>query len=79
VTIAVDVAASHFFDGSHYRLAATGGEQLTSAQLGDALSSLVEQCLAKDPAQRAVAGFGRIPFPLRRHPEFDCRAWFHPP
>ncbi len=43
VTIAVDVASTHFFDGSHYRLAATGGEQLTSDQLTDHLAALIEQ------------------------------------
>jgi enolase len=43
VTIAVDVASTHFFDGSHYRLAATGDTRLTSEQLIDQLAALVEQ------------------------------------
>ena len=42
VTIAVDVASSHFFDGQRYRLKATGEEQLTSDQMIDQLSELVE-------------------------------------
>jgi enolase 1/2/3 len=43
VMIAVDVASTHFFDGSHYRLAATGSERLTGGQMSDLLASLVEQ------------------------------------
>ncbi|HEX7377685.1 MAG TPA: phosphopyruvate hydratase [Pirellulales bacterium] len=41
VTLAIDVASSHFFDGSHYRLKATGDERLTSAQMIDQLERLV--------------------------------------
>ena len=43
VTIALDVASTHFFDGSRYRLVATGGELLTSDELIDYLASLVER------------------------------------
>ncbi|MEX2113967.1 MAG: phosphopyruvate hydratase [Pirellulales bacterium] len=43
VSLALDVAASHFFDGTHYRLSATGGEQMTSAELIDYLESLARQ------------------------------------
>ena len=39
-SLALDVAASHFFDGAHYRLAATGGRQMTSAEMVDYLASL---------------------------------------
>ncbi|HWB10229.1 MAG TPA: phosphopyruvate hydratase [Pirellulales bacterium] len=42
VTLAVDVASSHFFDGTHYRLKATGDERLTSGQMIDKLAELVE-------------------------------------
>jgi len=41
VTIALDVASSHFFDGHHYRLQATGGRRLTSAEMIDELESMV--------------------------------------
>ncbi|HVC93328.1 MAG TPA: phosphopyruvate hydratase [Pirellulales bacterium] len=41
VTIALDVASSHFFDGLHYRLQANGGRRLTSAEMIDELESLV--------------------------------------
>jgi enolase len=37
VTIALDVASSHFFDGEHYRLKATGGERLSSHQMIETL------------------------------------------
>ena len=40
--LALDVASSHFFDGSHYRLAATGDDQLTSSQMIDQLAALVD-------------------------------------
>jgi len=43
VTIALDVASTHFFEGSRYRLEVTGDEQLTSDQLIDYLARLVEQ------------------------------------
>ncbi len=43
VTIAVDVASTHFFDGSHYRLAATGDQRLTSDQMIDHLEALVDR------------------------------------
>ena len=39
VTLALDVASTHFYDGRSYRLAATGGEQLTAAELIDYLGS----------------------------------------
>jgi len=43
VTIAIDVASSHFFDGSHYRLRATGDARLTSAEMIDQLEALVDE------------------------------------
>jgi enolase len=43
VTLAIDVAATHFFDGTHYRLAATGGRQMSSTELVDYLESLARQ------------------------------------
>ena len=42
VTIAIDVASTHFFDGSCYRLAATGDHRLSSAEMIDQLESLVD-------------------------------------
>jgi len=41
VSLAVDVASTHFFDGQHYRLAAAGDQLLTSQQMIDALEDLV--------------------------------------
>lgn len=41
VTLAIDVASSHFFDGTHYHLKATGDERLTSRQMIDQLEQLV--------------------------------------
>jgi enolase len=43
VTIAIDVAATHFFDGVGYRLMATGGARLTSEQMIDAIVALVDE------------------------------------
>jgi enolase len=43
VTIAIDVASTQFYDGSHYRLAATGGARLTSAQMVQQLEALVDE------------------------------------
>lgn len=40
VTLALDVASSHFFDGDRYRLKATGDERLTSQQMIDQLQDL---------------------------------------
>lgn len=40
VGIALDVASTHFFDGTHYRLSKTG-ERLTSEQMVDMLEKLV--------------------------------------
>lgn len=56
VTLAIDVASSHFFDGSHYRLSATGDERLTSRQMIEQLEKLaadfpiqsIEDGLAED-------------------------------
>ncbi len=56
VALALDVASTHFFDGSHYRLTATGNERLTSGQLIDYLAELagafpirsIEDGLAED-------------------------------
>ncbi|MFO0867547.1 MAG: phosphopyruvate hydratase [Pirellulales bacterium] len=43
VTIALDVAATHFWDGSGYRLAADRDQRLTSAQLIDTLADWVDR------------------------------------
>jgi enolase len=43
VTIAIDVASTQFYDGSHYRLAATGGARLTSAQMIQQLETMVDE------------------------------------
>jgi enolase len=43
VTLAIDVASTHFFDGQHYKLAATGEARLTSEQLIEQLAELVER------------------------------------
>jgi enolase len=42
VTIALDVASSHFCEGTRYRLQATGDEHLTSNQMIDEIEHLVE-------------------------------------
>jgi enolase len=42
-TLAIDVASTHFFDGRHYRLAATGEARLTSGQMIEQLAELVER------------------------------------
>jgi enolase len=42
VSIALDVAATHFFDGEGYRLASDGGERLTSREMIDRLSHWVD-------------------------------------
>ncbi len=41
IAIALDVAATHFFDGERYRLAATGGARLSAADLIGELEALV--------------------------------------
>jgi enolase len=43
VTLALDVASSHFFDGTHYRLKATGDERLTNVQMIDKLEELIQR------------------------------------
>lgn len=43
VAITLDVASSHFFDGSHYRLFATGDTRLTSEQMVEQLETLVDE------------------------------------
>jgi enolase 1/2/3 len=43
VALAIDVASTHFFDGTSYRLSATGGARLTSSEMIDQLESLVDQ------------------------------------
>jgi enolase len=43
VTIAIDVAATHFFDGIGYRLMATGGARLASEQMIDTMAALVDE------------------------------------
>jgi enolase len=42
-SLALDVAATHFFDGTAYRLTATGGRQMNGAELVEHLASLVEE------------------------------------
>jgi len=43
MALAIDVASSHFFDGRHYRLAATGAAKLTSQQMIEQLADLVQR------------------------------------
>jgi enolase len=43
VTLALDVAATHFFDGARYRLSATGGQLMSAAELIDYLEALARQ------------------------------------
>jgi enolase len=43
VTIALDVASTHFYDGLRYRMLATGDARLTSSEMIDALAALVGQ------------------------------------
>jgi enolase len=43
VSLAIDVASTHFYDGAHYRLAATGGALLTSDDMIDQLAALVDE------------------------------------
>jgi enolase len=43
VTLAIDVASTHFYQQGRYRLAATGDARLTSAQMIDQLAALAER------------------------------------
>jgi enolase len=43
VTLALDVAATHFYEAPDYRLAATGDARLTSAEMIERLAGLVER------------------------------------
>jgi enolase len=43
VTIAIDVASTHFYDGQHYRLIATGEAWLTSDDMIDIMADLVDK------------------------------------
>lgn len=43
VVIALDVAATHFFDGNHYRLAAQNNERLTGDEFADVLYAWVDK------------------------------------
>ncbi len=43
VTLALDVASTHFYDGTHYQLAATGAARLDSRELIDQLEQLVDR------------------------------------
>src|SRR5690606_15490634 len=43
VTIALDVASTHFFADGQYRLAATGNRRLTSSDMIDELEKLVDR------------------------------------
>ena len=42
-SLAIDVASTHFFDGTHYRLKATGEARLTSSEMIDQLEQLVRR------------------------------------
>ena len=42
MTLALDVAATHFYDGASYRLAAEAGRSLTSGEMIDVLESLCD-------------------------------------
>ncbi len=56
VTLAIDVASTHFYDGQHYRLAATGDVRLNAEQMIEQLAALaarfpitsIEDGLAED-------------------------------
>jgi len=43
MTIALDVASTHFYDGRNYRLIATGDHQLTSDEMIEVMAKLVDQ------------------------------------
>ncbi|HEX3870581.1 MAG TPA: phosphopyruvate hydratase [Pirellulales bacterium] len=43
VTLAIDVASTQFYDGEHYRLSATGGARLSSAQMVQELEEMVDE------------------------------------
>ena len=43
IALALDVAASQFFDGTHYRLAIEGGRALTADQMIESLEALVDE------------------------------------
>jgi enolase len=43
VTLALDVASTHFYDGRNYRLTATGHAQLSSDQMIDVIERMVQQ------------------------------------
>jgi len=43
VNLTLDVASTHFFDGSHYQLKATGEDRLTSDQMIDQLAALIDR------------------------------------
>ncbi len=64
VTIALDVASTHFYDGRCYRMIATGEEKLTSDEMIAVMARLVEQYPVKsieDPlAEDDWAGWQRL-------------------
>jgi enolase len=43
VSVALDVASSHFYDGEYYRLKATGNARLTSGEMIDELARLADR------------------------------------
>lgn len=43
IAIGLDVAATHFFDGTHYRLSATGDKRLAAGEIIDLLESWVNR------------------------------------
>lgn len=43
VTIALDVASTHFYDGRNYRLIATGEARLTSDEMIDSIAALIDR------------------------------------
>lgn len=42
-SLAIDVASTHFYDGTHYRLQATGNARLTHEEMIDQLAALVDR------------------------------------
>jgi len=43
VTIAIDAASTHFYDGTHYRLKEAGGRRLSSSEMVEYLVALVDE------------------------------------
>ena len=64
VTIALDVAATHFFDGATYRLSAEADQQLSSEEMIDRLEELVDtypiSSIEDGLAEEDWEGWGRL-------------------